>query len=489
MIDTIPQEILQPAIATGLRNQKIPLSERLAGQAQTDIQRLKYLTILNQAVSLYWLGFFFEKCDTSFLDDEDALSWIINSTEKGFIEVKAENDLYFLAVKDLYAFFSNEIGEEQRTEYHLAADRYFFDRLKEIAVMLKIDLPKDQQAQRNFIIGSAGFLDTMIHLPQARPVFKTGLGLAVGWQEHLFWLKKFDEMSDLANSSCFALAREGDQKLAQSLLTVAIDNTKGLKNLISRANLATLLRQDSQLNLALRIYKSTIVGLIRRGAFRPLVIVYSEMGTIYEQKGNLFKAAITLEICCLMHAILKNKKSQAIAYSHLASVYRYAKLYGLALMASKYACEIFRKEKDYLNLGRALLTRGNIFYNLRAPNKALDCFNESLLISQQTSDTQAIAGALSGKARVMMFQNNLIEVKDLLDESISLRQRYSNHLVGIEYQNMGYYYEMSNNFQMALVWYQKALKDFQQYMPIEAAGCEQKIRKIEKQIESTRSRS
>ena len=81
-----------------------------------------------------------------------------------------------------------------------------------------------------------------------------------------------------------------------------------------------------------------------------------------------------------------------------------------------------------------------------------------------------------------MLMNNLTEAKQILDEVISVRERNSDHTVGVEYQNMGYFYELIGNLPVALVWYNKALKVFRQYMPVEIAPCEQKISKLERQF-------
>ena len=82
-----------------------------------------------------------------------------------------------------------------------------------------------------------------------------------------------------------------------------------------------------------------------------------------------------------------------------------------------------------------------------------------------------------------MAQQSIEEAKILLDEVISLRQRTSDHNIGIEFQNLGHYYEIRKNYQMALTWYKKALSSFRQYMPAEAGPCEICIRRVETLLE------
>lgn len=473
-------ENIQEANKINSRKKLLPVPDRFSDMSQEEITKLGNFTVLNQSISLEGLRNFFNICGFPVPSDDHLEEWVLGGVERGLLQIETDNNsIFFLPKEDVHAYFEKELPEEIKTEYRLAGDRFYISWLTDISTELQIDLPQDEEARRIFFIGPNGLLDILAHSPQFHETFIRVLNVAVNWQELLFQLKKFEESADIVNMICFALARQGDRSLAESLLIRIISMTHGLTNLIARINLATLLREEAQLRTSLQLYRGTIIGLLRQKAFHQLVIVFSEIGAIYRLNGQLLPAAITLEMSSLLHGILKNNKSQAIARSQLASVYRYTRLYGLALRASKLACSYFRTSNDYLNLGRSLLTRGNVLYNLNSAESSLECFEEALSIGRMISDPQSICGALGGKARVLMLMNNLTEVKPLLDEVISIRQRNSDHSVGIEYQNMGYFYELSNNLPMALVWYNKAVKSFQQYMPVEVAACERAIRKVE----------
>jgi hypothetical protein len=67
----------------------------------------------------------------------------------------------------------------------------------------------------------------------------------------------------------------------------------------------------------------------------------------------------------------------------------------------------------------------------------------------------------------------------MLEEAISLRERNNDHNIGIEYENMGALFEQKGNFSLALGWYQKALEQFEKYMPVEINNCQRKITLLE----------
>jgi tetratricopeptide (TPR) repeat protein len=207
------------------------------------------------------------------------------------------------------------------------------------------------------------------------------------------------------------------------------------------------------------------------------------MAAIYRSRGHLLGSAMILEFCVLLNGWLKNGQSQAIARSQLASTYRYLNMYLQAANVAQHAIAYFRRSDDRLNLGRTLLTQGNIHENLGRIERAMACFDEALRIGQQIADPQATVGAMSGKARALMRLDHLDEAKALLDEAISLRKRRGDHAVGFEYQNLGLLYEKKDNLAVALSWHKKALKEFEQYMPLEVERCSNRIAVLEKKLE------
>jgi len=476
-------ENLHSAIKVGLKNRNIPISDRVKTLTDDDLKKLEYFTILNLWIGLEGISGFFRSCGFEDLTSEEIQGWVLCCINLGFLRTEVESDkAFFLPEDEVYVYFARELSSQDILECHVASDKFFISWLADTAADLEIDLAEAKDLQRKLLIGPNGVLDLLAHSPQFQGTFLGSIKLAVSWQEHLFQIKKYEEASDIVNMICFAIARQGERTFAESLLVRCISATKGISNLVSRINLATLLREDANLKPALRLYRGTILGLLKNRAYQQLAMVFSEIGVIHSHNGHLLRAAFTLEICSMLHGALRNGKSQAIAQSQLANVYRYVGLYGLALRASTLACIYFRAHTDYLNLGRALLTCGNIYYNLKLTDQALECFDESSSIGKMISDSQSMCGASSGKARVLMMMNDLDNAKQILDEVISIRQRNSDHSIGVEYQNMGYLYELKGNLAMAIVWYNKALKNFRQYMPVEVTPCELRIQIVQRQL-------
>jgi tetratricopeptide (TPR) repeat protein len=483
MVNFLSPEDLRRVNEAGSENKNMPVPDRLVELSHYSIDQLGCFSIFNQSLASDGIAFFFTICNLPFTSDEQVYAWVLLCLERALIEVEYDSNRVFLyPVEEVRFYFERELPTEIKKEYHLDADKFYVEWLMDIASQLDIEIPKDDKTRRAFLIGPQGLLSMLIHSPQYNGIFISSLRVAVSWQEHLFELNAYQEAADLVNMACFAIARDGQRQFTESLLARTISVTKGLPNLVSRINLATLLREESKIDSALKIYLGTIVGLLKIHAYLQLVTVISEMGAIYRQKGQLFHAAVLLELCSILHGILKNPKNQAITRSQLASVYRYLRFFGLAIRASKLACSHFRRTDDLLNLGRSLCTQGNIFYNLGMANSAMISFDEALTTGTLISDPQTICGSLSGKARVYLLINNLQEVKPLLEEVIAIRQRNSDHSVGVEYQNMGAYYEKDGNLNVALVWYKKALKTFEQYTPVEVAACKNNIASVEKKL-------
>lgn len=472
------------------QKQELTIADRLYGVPPETVLRLGSFAILNLSINLEGLQLLENACNYIFGIGEDSYEWFVFGVQEGLINVNREDNLiHFVPSKDLGIYFRDESSEEDISLFYQVIDRYCFEFFTYVSTFFEIELPEKDEEKRAFFIMPSGILDNLIHLPQYQATFIDVLNISFSWQESLFQLGEFDGSAEIANYICFPLARNGERAAAKSLLLRIISATKGITNLTSRANLATLLRDEADLDNARNLYKGTILGLVREKAFVQVVMVLSEISAIDRMKGRLSKAIFNLELVSMLNGCLKNHKSQAIARSQLSSAYRHARLYRLALRSSKSAIATFRTKGDYLNLGKSLITQGNIHYNLKEFEKSSQCFEESLSIASLLSDTRMTCDSLAGRARLLMAQHSFEDAKKLLDEVISLRQRSSDPNIGVEYQNLGTYYETSKNYQMALNWYNKALSSFRKYMPVEVGPCENCIKRVEALLEeSTRKR-
>lgn len=483
MLDQNQKEQLVIAFQLGQSLQNISVSERLESIDSLAKEYLANFSILKLGLDFDGIKQFYEISGAARSDSEH-LEWLIICLKAALLTQlfnESEDALRWEVPDDVSRYVAVHSTPESIKHYHANADKFLLEQMVQLAGQIGFQ-SSDKVTPREAIIQPYGFLYQVSHLPQHQEFHHGILNFALNWFDHLVQLEEYGDAANILNHICFALARRGQRKLAENLLVLIASKTKGLTNLVARTNLANLLREENQISLALRLYWQIIPGLLSQRAFLQLAQVLTHMAAIYRQKGALVKSVMTLEFSVLLNGWLKNRKSQAIARSQLASTYRYLRMYVPALNSANLAIEYFRKTNDYLNLGRSLLTRGNINYNLSRSEPAIDCFSEALQIGQQISDPQSTIGAISGKARVLIFLKRHDEAQSLLEEAINLRERNNDHNVGIEFENMGALFEQKGNFALALGWYQKALEQFEKYMPVEANNCRKKIAILETKL-------
>lgn len=431
---------------------------------------------LGLALTIDRIKLFFELAEEPRSDDE-LLLWLNQCARLRLITQTDETEgqaSRWEPSDEVRAYFLSQSNTEDMLRYNLAADAYLLEVFAALAEELDIPLPEGE-SRRTAIIGPGQFLDQISHLPEYQDLHHQVLNLAVNWFDHLYRMEEYRQAADVLFHTCFALARRGQTAMAENMLAAIAAKAQDLPGVVAQVNLATLLRQEYKLSAALRLYRKSILKLLNLRAFIQLAQVLSEIAVIHRQMGHLGRSVIFLESSAALNHFLKNHTSAAIAHSQLSSTYRYLKMYGLAARNSKLAICHFRQRNDFLNLGRSLLTQGNIYFNQHKAKQALHSFNEAYEIGLRIADPQAEIGAVSGKARVFIFQNRYDEAQELLEQAISLRERHNDHTVGIEYQNMAVLYEKRGNFAMSLGWYQKALTQFEKYMPVEVPVCKRQI--------------
>ena len=494
MTNVSSSELISAALE-GKRQLHLSTVERITGLSEPDEKRMTCLSIFYTSLSMDGLLDFFSICGLPLAEDEME-NWIEAGLRGGVLKLSEEEnqaDLFYICVQeDIQKALLSKRSADELHAFHQNADRYFEAQFRELASNLDISLPKNEDPEtenaliRKWIIGPEGFISIVSHLPQYRSLHISTVGTALNWLEHILQLGNYKEAADLTNAFCFSLARQGRRREAENILARIASVTRDSTRRIALVNLAILMREEGQNDSALKILKGQIPELAVKKEYRNLVIALSEMSVVYRAQGKLLRAAILLEFCDILHGWLGNLQSQAITKSQLANTYRHMRLFFPAKLSSRAAVNYFRKTNDLLNLGRSLLTQGNIFYNMSQCEPAMRCYDESLSIGQQIGDPQSATGALSGKARVSMLLGNYEEAQELLTQAIALRERNSDHGIGVEYENMAHVFEARGNLGTAITWYQKALANFKKYNPVEVDSCRNKIRILEKQRERQR---
>jgi tetratricopeptide (TPR) repeat protein len=395
---------------------------------------------------------------------------------------------FFMVETNTKRYIGLKHTNEEIKQMHTYADRFyrtiFISILKAIYELEDLNLEEDatQEDLVNLVIRPGGFIDYGAHYPEAPSFHSWSLSRAFYWQHHLFCLGKFEEAADITNSICFALERRGYKRIVKEMLARNIEATTGLHKAVARINLATVLRQEMEHDAAMRIYVRSLFPLVIHRGYFQLAGVLSEMSNIHRDKGQLIRALLIQHSSSILRFFLKDVKGRAICHNQLSILYRTLRLYRLALYYSRSAESYWRCVLDEVNLAKTLLTQGNLYNHMKQPGVALERFEESLEINIRIENYSEAASSLSGKARAYMQLREYAQAHHLLEEAISLRQRYSDRRIGIEYENMGQLNELQGKLYQAVGWYRKALPQLEKYQPGFARGCRRKITLIEKRL-------
>ncbi len=193
---------------------------------------------------------------------------------------------------------------------------------------------------------------------------------------------------------------------------------------------AILLRME-KLDTALIILKDAEHKVLKQ----DLPLLFTQLGYIYERKGNILKAADFAFECKKIGTELNDKRAIAQAYSDLGNLYwkysDYEKGLDLALRSVKYFEELNLKDMDY---DFVLYVTGNNLLNLQKYQEALGYFNQAITIGEQYG-----------------FYNNLSDIYiSLVDLYTELNQYEEAELAGhqaIKYANL-----IENDFLLMRSW-------------------------------------
>ena len=483
---TFDDQIIQLAKTTK-KLEPATLHERLASLSNADLTRLEAYYIIDTAYNFLGLKTLFDISDFPFQTDQELEAWILKCVELGLLDVQVHDEtIHYTHQAPLQEHFLKAVPKKSIIKYLKLGDKLQVHLLSGLAKPFDLELPEDEAELRKTLIYPDGLLSSLVHNPQLGVISSVALNIALNWQKILFSLGEFEEAAHIINAIFSTLARTGERKLSKALLFEVMNKTTGVTKYVASANLSALLKEERDLDLSLQLYKLAARGLYKHKAYTQWIKTLSEIATIYNFQNRKIAAVLLLEFCVLMNRLRKQAQLNAIPLSKLASVYRQMSLPRIAIRKSKKACDLFRAQQDLVNLAKTLLTHGNSLKMINSLKLAEEAYQEALDISRQITDPSTSASALSGLAMVKLRNYNPEEAKPLLDEALSIRERFASPLISVEYENMGQYYEYEKNYQMALVWYNKALKSAQEYMPEIVATCEKDIRRAEQKLEQSR---
>ena len=465
----------------------LSISERISSLESEQESLLTYLSVINEHLDMNEISEFYSLCEYE----------VSHNILKSFIEksirhlllvprmIEGEHVPLFQVADKVKEQILRNITQDEQRKLHEYADMFyahgFLSALKDLYQEYGIEIESDEKLLEEVLLPN-GLIDFGAHHSQSSLFHDWVVAKAYYWNHHLYALEKYEDAFNLTNSIVFSVARKGKKNIAKEMLLRNISILSGKDRTISLINYATILREDQDFRNALKIYRRTIIPSIWQKSPHQLSGIFSEMSNIQRDKKQTLRAIIFQHISKLIRIITREERGIAICNNQLSILYRTYRKYRKSLRLSKAAERYWRSIGDEVNLAKTVLTQGNIFNHMKKPQKALSCFEESETLNRNLKSFGELASAISGKARAMLQLKDYDNAKKYLDEAISLRERYHDKRVGIEYENMGQLLEIQGKYALAQGWYKKALKNFEQYQPSYVSHCRNKINLMKKRM-------
>lgn len=465
----------------------LSILDRLSLLGPDDEKLLSFFSVINEHLDINEISEFFTICGLE-KPKQDLNIFLDNGIKFLLVSPRMLEGKYapFYKVTDkVKEQILNNIPKNDIQTLHEYADTFyaqgFLSALKAFYQEYGIEQLPEEELLKEILLPE-GLIDFGAHHSQSSLFHDWVVSKAYYWHFHLFALGRFEDASNLTNSIVFSIARKGKKSIAKEMLLRNSSVLSGKGKTISLINYATILREDQEFRNALRIYRRTIFPSIWQRSSHQLSGILSEMSNINRDNKHSFRALSLQHIAKFLRVITREKRGIAISNNQLSILYRKYRLFGISLWLSKAAEKYWRSIGDEVNLAKTVLTQGNIFNHKKKPKKALSCFSESATLNRSMKSYGELASSISGKARAMLHLKEYEKAKEYLDEAISLRERYQDRRVGIEYENMGQLLEVQGKYALALGWYKKALPYFEKYQPSYVTHCNTKIKLMGKRM-------
>jgi len=190
---------------------------------------------------------------------------------------------------------------------------------------------------------------------------------------------------------------------------------------------------------------------------------YNLLGEILTEKAE-FKLAMEYVVKARLMAEIKEDKEQlAIAYYNMGMIYtnlgdyeKGSEMYYKSLQLS----ELIGNRFIEVN---ALNSIGVVYHNQNNFDKALEYYTKALAIGREIGYKKGIARGLNNVAAMYGVKEDYPKFEKSLREAISLNiERNDMDMVGVNYLNLGYYFQVQKLYDSALFYYNRALNIYTQ---------------------------
>ncbi|RMG25388.1 MAG: hypothetical protein D6730_10915, partial [Bacteroidetes bacterium] len=247
----------------------------------------------------------------------------------------------------------------------------------------------------------------------------------------------------------------------------AADFAKGIAR--SKSRMAYIHIYRSNFDQAFRLCAEAIPIFDSLNLKRDLFIVYNNLGTAWNVKGNHWMAIDYFQKCLELagEATLPPRFLNAVN-NNLGQLYNDLRLFERGLTYSLQAYEMASMQQDEESLGIAAQNIGNAFDNLHQPDSALKYYRQAVAIAQHIQHKFLYVTALTNVANILLEQGELQEARRLYQESLEVAQA-NEDLYGLmnSYSGLSDVAFRQRAFEQAEAYAQKALALGQQMKAID----------------------
>lgn len=236
------------------------------------------------------------------------------------------------------------------------------------------------------------------------------------------------------------------------LMTLAIDKTNRTHT------------SDSLICFAIRYYE-------KKNDFSNLASAFYLQGCVEKELGDYEKAAHSFLSALTFSQGSKHYKLQILAASHLGNIFAYSNLTDKALTAYKLAFDFAEQAKDSINLSFVSAYLGRIYGTQRDWEQAIANYQQAISIAEQISYMPTLKLGLKELAiiysRIQKYQEALACLQRLLsfEKELSSKEKFAIYL------NIGDLYRLSENYDSAIPYLEKALQTKNLYTKRSAYQC------------------
>lgn len=186
-------------------------------------------------------------------------------------------------------------------------------------------------------------------------------------------------------------------------------------------------------------------------------VLFQNKGAAFYFKGIFDSASIYYHASVQILEIKKNKPHLALAFNHLAKLYRKTKNLKRSLDYYDKALTIFEELNDKAGVAMIYNESGVVFEYLKDYDEAIRRYNFALSYSQKVSDSVGISYSLNFISGCYLQQKNFIKAEEFNLKSLAIREKLKDPFtLALSYFDMGTMYLEMKQYPKAIDYFNKS---------------------------------